>query len=213
MIHDVVSVGMLACNCSVIGDEETRETMVIDPGDELKRIQEVLIRHKLRVKYIIATHGHIDHVGALAGLKTVTGATVVMHEDDLSLYKNIAVQAKWIDVPPPAISEVDQLLRDGDTLCFGRHTVKVLHTPGHSPGSISLCLGDGHPIVFSGDTLFQGSIGRTDLWEGSYKDIRRSICDRLLVLPDATQVFPGHGRPTTIGEERTTNPFLQDLRS
>lgn len=211
MIHEVFPVGMLACNCSIVGDEGTREAIVIDPGDELTRIKEALARHKLRVKYIVATHAHIDHVGAIAGLKAATGAAVLMHADDRPLYEHMAAQAEWISIPPPAVVEVDQWLKDGDTVCFGPHCLKVLHTPGHSPGSLSLCLTDGQPMVFCGDTLFQGSIGRTDLWGGSEEEILRSIRDRLLVLPDETAVFPGHGSPTTIGEERATNPFLQNL--
>jgi len=212
MIHEVFPVGMLACNCSIVGDEETGEAVVIDPGDEITRIKEVLARHKLRVKYIVATHAHIDHVGALAGLKAATGARVLMHEDDLPLYENMARQAEWLGIAPPGVTEVDQFLKDGDTLRFGPHLLEVLHTPGHSPGSLSLCIPGEQQIVFSGDTLFQGSIGRTDLWGGSYEEILRSIHDRLLPFPDETPVFPGHGLPTTIGEERATNPFLQNLR-
>lgn len=212
MIHEVFPVGMLACNCSVVGDEETREAIVIDPGGEITRIEDVLARHKLRVKYIVATHAHIDHVGALAELKAATGAAVLMHEDDLTLYQNMASQAEWLGVSPPGLVELDRLLKEGDALRFGSHRLEVLHTPGHSPGSLSLYLPGEQRMVFSGDTLFQGSIGRTDLWGGSYEEILRSIRDRLLTLPGETAVFPGHGLSTTVGEEREGNPFLQDLR-
>jgi glyoxylase-like metal-dependent hydrolase (beta-lactamase superfamily II) len=200
MIHEILPVGMLVCNCSIIGDEETGEAIVIDPGDEIERVQEVLAQHKLRAKYIVATHAHIDHVGGLEELKRATGAAVLMHASDLPLYQNLAVQAEWLGLLPP------------DALRFGPHVLEVLHTPGHSPGSLSLHLPGEHQKIFSGDTLFQGSIGRTDLWGGSYEEILRSIHNRLLIFPDETPVFPGHGPPTVIGEERETNPFLQGNR-
>lgn len=212
MIHEILPVGMLACNCSIIGDEETGEAIVIDPGDEIERVQEVLARHKLRAKYIVATHAHIDHVGGLEVLKRATGAAVLMHASDLPLYQNLAMQAEWLGLLPPGVVDVDQFLKEGDALRFGSHVVEVLHTPGHSPGSLSLHLPGEQQRIFSGDTLFQGSIGRTDLWGGSYEDILRSIHNSLLIFPDETPVFPGHGLPTTIGEERETNPFLQDQR-
>ena len=212
MIHEILPVGMLVCNCSIVGDEETGEAIVIDPGDEIERVQEVLAQHKLRAKYIVATHAHIDHVGGLEELKRATGAAVLMHERDLPLYKNLAMQAEWLGVPPPGVVTVDQFLKEGDTLRIGSHVLEVLHTPGHSPGSLSLYLPGEHQKLFSGDTLFQGGIGRTDLWGGSYEQILRSIHDRLLIFPDETPVFPGHGPSTVIGEERETNPFLQDAR-
>ena len=212
MIHEILPVGMLACNCSIVGDEETGEAIVIDPGDEVERVQEVLAQHKLRAKYIVATHAHIDHVGGLAQLKRATGAPVLMHAGDLPLYQHLAVQAEWLGVPPPGVVTVDQFLKEGDTLRIGSHVLEVLHTPGHSPGSLSLHLSGEQQRSFSGDTLFQGSIGRTDLWGGSYEEILRSIHDRLLIFPDETPVFPGHGPPTVIGEEWETNPFLQERR-
>jgi glyoxylase-like metal-dependent hydrolase (beta-lactamase superfamily II) len=208
MIHEILPVGMLACNCSIVGDEQTGEAIVIDPGDEIERVQEVLARHKLRAKYIVATHAHIDHVGGLGELKRATGSPVLMHAGDLPLYQSLAVQAEWLGVPPPGVVTVDQFLKEGDTLRFGSHVLEVLHTPGHSPGSLSLHLSGEQQKLFSGDTLFQGSIGRTDLWGGSYEEILRSIHDRLLIFPDETPVFPGHGPATVIGEERETNPFL-----
>jgi len=209
MIHEILPVGMLACNCSIVGDEESGEAIVIDPGDEIERVQEVLGRHKLRPKYIVATHAHIDHVGGFAQLKRATGAPVLMHAGDLPLYQNLAVQAEWLGMLPPGMVDVDQFLKEGDTLSVGPYVFEVLHTPGHSPGSLSLHLPGKHEKLFSGDTLFQGSIGRTDLWGGSFEQILRSIHDRLLIFPDETPVFPGHGPETVIGEERETNPFLQ----
>ncbi len=209
MIHEVFPVGMLACNCSILGDETTGEAVVIDPGDDIEQVQRVLAKHKLTAKYIVATHAHIDHVGGFEKLKQATGAAVMMHESDFPLYQELAVQAEWLGVPTPALTGVDQFLKEGDLLRWGTLSLEVLHTPGHSPGSVSLHLpGENHRIL-SGDTLFQGSIGRTDLWGGSMEQILRSIQNRLLIFPDQTPVFPGHGRPTTIGAERERNPYLQ----
>ena len=210
MIHEILPVGMLACNCSILGDELTREAVVIDPGDDIEQVRQILAKHRLRVKYIIATHAHIDHVGGIEKLKQATGAAVLMHQNDLPLYQDLAMQAEWLGVAMPGMTDVDQFLKEGDSLRCGTLSLEVLHTPGHSPGSVSLHLpGENHRIL-SGDTLFQGSIGRTDLWGGSYEEILRSIRSRLLIFPDQTPVFPGHGLPTTIGEERERNPFLQD---
>ena len=209
MIHEVFPVGMLACNCSILGDESTGEAVVIDPGDDIERVQEILARHNLRAKYIVATHAHIDHVGGIEKLQRATGASVLMHESDLPLYQNLSAQAAWLGVRPPGVVEVDQFLKEGDSLRCGALALEVLHTPGHSPGSLCLHLPGAQRRIFSGDTLFQGSIGRTDLWGGSFDQIMRSIHETLLRFPDETPVFPGHGAPTTIGEERESNPFLQ----
>jgi len=209
MIHEILPVGMLACNCSILGDETTREAIVIDPGDEIEQVQQVLAKHRLQVRYIVATHAHIDHVGGIEKLQQATGAAVMMHAGDFPLYQNLPMQAEWLGVLPPEVVEVDQFLKEGDTLRCGALTLEVLHTPGHSPGSLSLHLPGGDERIFSGDTLFQGSIGRTDLWGGSFDQILRSIRHRLLIFPDETPVFPGHGSATTIGEERESNPFLQ----
>jgi glyoxylase-like metal-dependent hydrolase (beta-lactamase superfamily II) len=211
LIHQILPVGMLACNCSIVGDEASGEAVVIDPGDEVERVQEILARHKLRAKYIIATHAHIDHVGGVEKLKQATGAALLMHEGDLPLYQNMGMQAELLGVPAPGTVEVDQFLKEGEALRFGPYALEVLHTPGHSPGSLSLHLPGDQQRIFSGDTLFQGSIGRTDLWGGSFEEILRSLHTRLMIFPDATPVFPGHGPQTTIGEEREYNPYLQEL--
>ena len=211
MIHEILPVGMLACNCSILGDESTRDAVVVDPGDDIGQVLHVLAKHGLTVKYIVATHAHIDHVGGIDKLKQATGAAVLMHQSDLPLYQDLALQAEWLGVPAPGVTDVDQFLKGGDSLRCGSLSLEVLHTPGHSPGSVSLYLpGENHRIL-SGDTLFQGSIGRTDLWGGSMDEILRSIQNRLLIFPDETPVFPGHGMPTTIGEERERNPFLQEI--
>ncbi len=211
MIQEVLPVGMLACNCYILGDETTGEALVIDPGDEIERVQEILTRHRLQPKCIIATHTHIDHIGGVEKLKRATGAAVMIHEADLPMYRDMGGLAYLLGIPPPPVAEVDQFLRDGDTVRWGSLALEVLHTPGHSPGSLSLHLSGNQPKVFSGDTLFDGSIGRTDLWRGSFEEILRSIHDRLLRFPDETLVFPGHGPSTIIGNERAHNPFLRGL--
>lgn len=219
MIHEVLPVGWLQCNCSIVGDPETREALVLDPGDDADRILAILAKHSLTVRAIVSTHAHIDHVGGLQKLHLATGAPVLMHGDDFDLYRGLDMQAAWLGVRPPETAKIDQQLREGDTLRWGRFAATVLHTPGHTPGSVSLYLPPHAGKVeaataeegklFAGDTLFAGSIGRTDLWGGSMPQILRSIHEKLLALPDATLVYPGHGLATTIGQERETNPFLQ----
>jgi hydroxyacylglutathione hydrolase len=211
MIHEILPVGLLACNCSILGDESTGEAVVIDPGDEIDRIREALDRHRLQVKCIVATHAHIDHVGGIEKLQRMTAAPVLMHEADWPLFQNLAVQASWLGVPTPDVVPVDQFLKKGDVIRAGPLALEVFSTPGHSPGSLSLYLPGENHRIFSGDTLFKESIGRTDLWGGDYAQILRSIRDVLLKFPDETEVFPGHGPSTTIGEEREHNPFLRDL--
>jgi len=270
-IHEIIPVGMLACNCSILGDAETGEAIVIDPGDEVTRIQEILDRHQLRVRLIVSTHTHIDHVGGLARLHETSDAPVLFHRDDLQMYQHLDAQAKWLGVKPPPVTEATDFVKDGDTLECGAWKLTVMHTPGHSQGSISLyapgeiggriersaassqpspslaasssppqaaapfvrtlldrnfaerktvrdpatCAtpnqgeGNATPVLFAGDTLFAGSIGRTDLWGGSLDEIMRSLRGKLLALPDDTVVFPGHGPATTIGAERESNPFLR----
>ena len=217
LIHEILPVGWLQCNCSVVGDPETREAIVLDPGDEVERIQEILARHKLTVRAIVNTHAHIDHVGGLRKLHDATGAPVLMHPEDLELYRALEMQAAWIGMPVPEIANVDGLLREGDQVRWGRYAANVIHTPGHTPGSLCLHLPpaeqgtvtDGAGKLFAGDTLFAGSIGRTDLWGGSFDAIMRSLQTKLMSFPDDTLVFPGHGPATTIGWERNSNPFLR----
>jgi glyoxylase-like metal-dependent hydrolase (beta-lactamase superfamily II) len=207
-ILETFPVGALQCNCVIIGDERTKTAVVIDPGDEIERVTAALDRLGLSVASILATHGHIDHVGGFAELKRLTGAKTLLHEADVPLYENLALQAQWLGVAPPALTALDAGLSEELGVAVGGLKLDVRHTPGHSPGSVSLVLPDRTPVLFSGDTLFAGSIGRTDLWGGSFETIIESIRAKLLTMPDETIVIPGHGPSTTIGAERRTNPFL-----
>lgn len=223
IIHEILPVGMLQCNCSIIGDPETHEALVVDPGDEPARILEILAKRALTVKLIVSTHAHIDHVGGLRKMQQATGAPVLMHADDMELYRHLDIQAAWLGMRPPDPVDVDKFVREGDTLRWGRFEANILHTPGHTPGSISLYLAPQESTravavaragkLLAGDTLFAGSIGRTDLPGGSLEQILRSIHQKLLILPDETIVYPGHGALTTIGEERASNPFLERTRA
>jgi hydroxyacylglutathione hydrolase len=215
LIHITIPVGMLQCNCSIIGDRVSGEAIVVDPGDEVTRILDLLGRHRLTVKSIVSTHAHIDHVGGLSKLHEYTGAPVLMHAEDIPLYQAMEMQASFLGIAPPPLTDVDHLLREGDSLMWGNFAAKIIHTPGHTPGSICLYVPRDAgiellptPQLFAGDTLFQGSIGRTDLWGGSLDEIINSLQSKLMQLPDDTVVHPGHGQATTIGAERETNPFL-----
>src|ERR1700730_4218102 len=212
MIHEILPVGPLQCNCSIFGDEETHEAMVIDPGDEISLILEILARHSLKVTAIVITHAHIDHIGGAQKLKLATGAPVYMNSNDTELQKMMPVQAGWLGTATPEAVEIDVAAKDGDTLMIGATEVRVLHTPGHTQGSISLWM-PGEGKLFAGDTLFRDSIGRTDLPGGDGRQILRSIQEKLMPLPDETVVIPGHGENTTIGREKEFNYFLQGLRA
>jgi glyoxylase-like metal-dependent hydrolase (beta-lactamase superfamily II) len=211
MIVEHFPVGLLQCNCVILGDERTKLAVVVDPGDDVARIEEVLAKHGLTATAIVATHAHIDHVGGLAELKRITGGKTMLHEADLELYQGIAEQAQWLGVATPPITTIDAFLTDGGRIEFGASGIDVMHTPGHSPGSVTFVGSGPRPLVLSGDTLFAGSIGRTDLWGGSYETIIASIRSRLLSLPDDCSVICGHGPTTTIGDERKTNPFLTEV--
>ena len=208
MILETFPVGPLHCNCTILGDEVTHEAMVVDPGDNIPEILSRLQKHGLTLRQIIVTHAHIDHVGGAALLRKSTGAPVVMNQQDLGLLGMMEMQAGWLGVPTPQVAPPDASAEDGLTIGLATLPAQVLHTPGHTPGSICLLFPD-HHLLLAGDTLFAGSIGRTDLPGGDGQQILRSLRERLLVLPDSTHVVPGHGPETTIGEERQSNPFLQ----
>jgi glyoxylase-like metal-dependent hydrolase (beta-lactamase superfamily II) len=210
MIHEILPVGMLACNCSIFGDETTHEAVVIDPGDDVEQILEVVARHGLTVKTIVITHAHIDHVGGAAKLKAATGAPVYMNEADFPLYDQIEMQAMWLGMDPPEVADIDVALRDGDALRLAAAEFTVLHTPGHTPGSIGLWIPSEKKLI-AGDTLFLDSIGRTDLPGGDGKKILVSIREKFMPLPDDTLVIPGHGPTTTMGHEKESNYFLQRM--
>jgi hydroxyacylglutathione hydrolase len=208
MILETFPVGPLRCNCTILGDELTHEAIVVDPGDNLPEILSRLQKHGLTLRQIVVTHAHIDHVGGAALLKKVTGAPVFLNKHDLELLGAMEMQAGWLGVPTPQVVPPDASADDGTEVGLAALPAEVIHTPGHTPGSICL-LFPGQNLLLAGDTLFAGSIGRTDLPGGDGRQILRSLRERLLVLPDTTRVLPGHGAETTIGEERQSNPFLQ----
>lgn len=208
MIHKILPVGPLQCNCSVIGDETTHEAMVIDPGDDIDDIVAIVNDHKLKVKQIVITHAHIDHVGGAMKLRAQTGAPILLNQNDYALLRMLDVQATWIGVKAPGKVEIESDLKHDQTLKAGGLSANVLHTPGHTEGSICLYF-PAEKLLIAGDTLFARSIGRTDLPGGSFEKIMRSLHDQVLALPDDTVVIPGHGPGTTIGEEREENPFLK----
>ena len=210
MIHEILPVGILQCNCSIFGEESSREAIIIDPGDDIDDILAVLRRHSLTVKAIVITHAHIDHIGGAARLKAATGAPVYMNQKDQELYDHLDMQAAWLGMEVPERTGIDMEARDGDSLQLNATAFHVLHTPGHTQGSISLWIPAENKLV-AGDTLFRDSIGRTDLPGGDGRQILRSIRDKLLTLPEEATVVPGHGLQTTIGREKERNPFLTGL--
>ncbi|MFC1814591.1 MBL fold metallo-hydrolase [Thermodesulfobacteriota bacterium] len=205
MIIKELAVGPIMANCFIVGCEETKAAVVIDPGDEPDKILLILADLKLKVKYILNTHGHFDHVSANKKMKSATGADILIHPLDAPMLSQLSASASaWglsaDDSPPP-----DQTLEEGDTVSFGKITLEVIHTPGHTPGGISFST-DGH--VFVGDTLFAGSIGRTDFAGGDYATLIASIKNKLFLLGDDVRVFSGHGPETSIGKEKKYNPFV-----
>ncbi|HTD96157.1 MAG TPA: MBL fold metallo-hydrolase [Edaphobacter sp.] len=207
MIHEILPVGPLQCNCSILGDETSREAIVVDPGDEISRIAAILEKHGLTVKQIVITHAHIDHIAGAQRLKTLTGAPILYNQNDLPLVKMMGIQAGWLGIPTPEVPAPDDTLDDGKIIAIQGLTGSILHTPGHTEGSVCLYLPD-HTLLLAGDTLFAGSVGRTDLPGGNTTKLLKSIHDRLLTLPDEVTVIPGHGQSTSIGQERESNPFL-----
>jgi len=209
MIRETFPVGILRCNCTILGDEATGEAMVVDPGDNVSEILTRLAAHRLTLKQIVVTHAHIDHVGGAVLLKRATGAPIFLNQNDLPLLAMMEMQAGWLGVNPPEIAPPDASADDGLRIGLPDFPGEVLHTPGHTEGSICLYFAP-QQLLLAGDTLFAGSIGRTDLPGGDCRKIIQSIRERLLTLPEATVVVPGHGESTTIAEEKAANPFLQN---
>lgn len=211
MIVETFPVGALACNCTVIADTTSRCAIVIDGGDGIDEVMRCLRRYGLQAQLLIHTHAHIDHIGDVERLRELAGGRALLHADDVPLYRTLELQAQWIGLSvSPKVAELDGELVDGQEFPLGEAVLRVLHTPGHTPGSVSFALRDGDSErLFTGDTLFAGSIGRWDLGGTSMADIVASIRTKLLTYPEATPVIPGHGPSTTIGIERKTNPYLQ----
>jgi hydroxyacylglutathione hydrolase len=208
MIHEILAVGPLQCNCSILGDEKSHEAMVIDPGADVSEILAIVARHHLQVKQIVVTHAHLDHIGGAMELKRATGAPILLNENDAMLVAMLPVQAQWLGMPNPGKVEIDASPRGGDKVSAGSLKGEVLLTPGHTEGSLCLYFAPEKKLL-AGDTLFAGSIGRTDLPGGNYQKILRSLHTKVLELPDDVIVVPGHGPLTTIGVEREENPFLR----
>jgi glyoxylase-like metal-dependent hydrolase (beta-lactamase superfamily II) len=209
MIIETFPVGMLQCNCTILGDETTHDAIVIDPGDDPDTILAHLAKHHLQLKQIVITHTHIDHVGAIHELQEKAGSAATIHKADLLLLDNLETQANWIGMQAPHRGTIDRYVSDGDAVSVNGVELGVIHTPGHTPGSLTFVLGGDRNVLFTGDTLFQHSIGRTDLWGGSYPEIISSIQKKLMTFDDDTLVISGHGKSTTIGHERRYNPFLR----
>lgn len=210
MILDSFYVGPLQVNCTILGDEQSGEAVIVDPGDEIPRIQKRLKDHGLRLTQILLTHAHIDHVAGAQTLKKLTGAPVWMHPADMPLLDTMEQQAGWLGIETPETAAPEHFFQDGASVGLERFPAWVLHTPGHSQGSVCLHFAEEN-LLIAGDTLFAGSVGRTDLLGGSHLQLLQSIRTRLLTLPDETRVIAGHGPNTTIGIERRSNPFLQEL--
>ena len=208
MIHDVFPVGPLQCNCSVIGDEATRDAIVVDPGDNIDRVLVTLHQHQLTLKQIFITHGHIDHVGGAMKLKQATGAPIWMNSGDMIQLQLLDQMAEWIGIPNPGPVTIDASMEHDCPVNVGNIVGKAIHTPGHTEGSTCIYFPTEKKLI-AGDTLFAGGIGRTDLPGGNFDKIIRSLKDRVLTLPEDTVVIPGHGPTTSIGEENESNPYTR----
>jgi glyoxylase-like metal-dependent hydrolase (beta-lactamase superfamily II) len=210
VIHvEHLTVGPPACTCTIVADTQSKEAVVVDGGDEAERIVARLTALGVRATHLLHTHAHIDHIGALGELRDRTGARGMLHPADLPLYAALGQQAKWLGCAPPRIVKLDGELTHGDRITVGAAALEVLHTPGHTPGSVTFALrANALTTLLTGDTLFAGGVGRWDLGGTSLADIVRSIREQLLAFPDATVVVPGHGAATTVGVERTSNPYL-----
>ncbi|OJV62155.1 MAG: MBL fold metallo-hydrolase [Clostridiales bacterium 38-18] len=208
MILEKIAVGAYAANCFIVGDEETRIGMVIDPGGEAERIYKKIEDLGLSIAYIVLTHAHGDHIGGVEKLKKLTSAPVLLHHDEEEMLKTPSLNLTQSMNGPTVAMTADRTIGEGEVLSVGGLKCKVIHTPGHTIGGICLYF-DKEKILFSGDTLFYGSIGRTDLPGGSHKQLIQGILNKLMILEDQVAVYPGHGASSSIGFERKRNPFLQ----
>lgn len=208
LIHETTVVGPLQCNCVLLACPKTLEAVLIDPGEEAPKILKMIESRGVKVKYLLHTHAHFDHFSATGEVKGKVGGQICLHRDDDELFRNLPLQGKLFGFPYAAAPPVEKYLEHEEELSFGEQKLRVLHTPGHSPGSVCYEVLGSAGKVFSGDTLFRQSVGRADLWGGDGRLLLSSIRDRLLSLDDEMQVFPGHGPKTTIGFEKRSNPFL-----
>jgi glyoxylase-like metal-dependent hydrolase (beta-lactamase superfamily II) len=210
LLLETLAVGPFQCNCSVVGCPDTKEAVVVDPGGEPERILEIVRHYDLTVRWLVHTHAHLDHIAATRDVKETTEAAIALHRDDLFLYDGFSVQAAMFGWHVRPVLPVDRFLVDGDRVDFGQRALSVLHTPGHTPGSVCFTVeGADRALLFAGDTLFRRSIGRTDLPGGDHERIERSIRERLYALDPETVVITGHGPSTRIGEVRRSNPFVR----
>ena len=205
MIFKTITVGPLGVNCYIIGCEKTKAGAVIDPGDDAPAILKVIKENNLDINYILLTHGHVDHLAHVSQLKSSIDAEFLMHPDDTFLLTGLLGQAMMFGLPNPGKPKPDRLISEGEKIVLGELTINVLHTPGHSPGSVTYFVAD---KLFVGDLIFAGSIGRTDLPKGNYQTLIASVETKIFSLPDATAIYPGHGPATTVGQEKATNPFF-----
>lgn len=208
LLVETFAVGPLQCNCTVLGCPDTKEAIVVDPGGDPERILEVLRHYDLTARYALHTHAHFDHIGATRDIKEATAALIGLHEGDLFLYDGFAMQAAMFGIEMRPVLPVDHFLNDGEMIDFGRCRLQVLHTPGHTPGSVCFHVA-GEPLLLAGDTLFLRSIGRTDLPGGDYDQIEKSIRERIYTLDPDTRVVCGHGPSTSVGTEQRSNPFVR----
>jgi glyoxylase-like metal-dependent hydrolase (beta-lactamase superfamily II) len=208
MIRETLAVGLLGCNCTVLGDEVSREAIVVDPGYDVPKILAVLAKHQLTVKQIVVTHAHIDHIASAVTLKELTGAPILYSKADIPQLAIMGIQAGWFNLPVPTVLPPDHSPSDGEVVRVRGVEATVLYTPGHTEGSVCLYL-PAEGLLLAGDTLFAGGVGRTDFPGGNEGKLMASLRERVMTLPDATVVVPGHGAETTIGVERVENPFLR----
>jgi hydroxyacylglutathione hydrolase len=209
MLKETVVVGAFQCNCTILACDKTKEAVIIDPGDEAKKILDIVKHYDLKVKYLLHTHAHLDHIMATREIKEKTGAEILLHKADNDIYNNLINQASMFGFKVQSPLQVDKFIEHEQEISAGETiNTKVIHTPGHSPGSVCYHFNQENPFLFSGDTLFARSIGRTDLWGASYPQIISSIKEKLFSLPEDTVICPGHGEKTTVWEEKKKNPFF-----